>query len=537
MRSSSIKNKTLTLHHRGIGAPVSVRKNKFKRYVGVPILLFSIGIIMGLIMLVSTHKTLLLAQTASASAAANSEESSKRYQEKGVLLLKEDFQITKPKRKPQKQKLDNTNKSTSASTTTTSSIWESSTVLPQWLKDYFQWHSQQTTFLKDHWKPKLAKLNQTEAAKFLWDQPDAHTLSENKIRFFVVRCFRFDRRCGGLADRLLPLPYLLSVAANTSRVLLIHFQKPALLEEYLTPPQGGIDWRIPEWLLPAFHFTPDSRRFKATGNLEWHASYPGDTVVQSIFQSYHYGAETYDERRTPHEPTFREVLRDAWRVLFTPTPPIQKRIQLELNLMGIRPGHYAAIHVRALYAVKEDQRDLKDIEQWSRNAVHCASQIYPGGPYFIASDSNHATKTAVQYGREVVLQQSKKLQAAPLPVGVVVTRSNQKPPIHSDRIPVVDDGGGAPGNKAVVPLPYQASDYYDTYVDLYLMGMAQCVTHGIGGYGKMASYLSYNSSCSFQFFKNSLTKCEWNAPPQSLKPNEEWVDQMSSLLSHPMDIG
>jgi hypothetical protein len=31
---------------------------------------------------------------------------------------------------------------------------------------------------------------------------------------------------------------------------------------------------------------------------------------------------------------------------------------------------------------------------------------------------------------------------------------------------------------------------------LYLLANSRCVTHGIGGYGKWGSLLSYNSSCS-----------------------------------------
>ena len=54
------------------------------------------------------------------------------------------------------------------------------------------------------------------------------------------------QRCGGTADRLKPIPFMLRMAYNTRRTLLIRWTRPAKLEEFLVPPKGGIDWRVPE---------------------------------------------------------------------------------------------------------------------------------------------------------------------------------------------------------------------------------------------------------------------------------------------------
>jgi hypothetical protein len=50
------------------------------------------------------------------------------------------------------------------------------------------------------------------------------------------------------------------------------------------------------------------------------------------------------------------------------------------------------------------------------------------------------------------------------------------------------------------------SQYYDVFVDLYLLGKSQCVTTGAGGYGRLGSMLSYNRTCSMD---HSMTTCQW----------------------------
>ena len=56
-----------------------------------------------------------------------------------------------------------------------------------------------------------------------------------------------DTKCGGTADRLKPFLFLLREAYESKRFLVIHWTLPARLEEFLVPPKGGIDWRVPKW--------------------------------------------------------------------------------------------------------------------------------------------------------------------------------------------------------------------------------------------------------------------------------------------------
>jgi hypothetical protein len=98
--------------------------------------------------------------------------------------------------------------------------------LPDWMRRYLRWHRQKRLHMQIHGS-RLFK----------------------QERWLVVQCLgEHDSNCGGTADRLKPLPWALRVAHNTKRILLIHWTKPGHLEDFLLPPQGGIDWRAPAWL-------------------------------------------------------------------------------------------------------------------------------------------------------------------------------------------------------------------------------------------------------------------------------------------------
>ena len=89
--------------------------------------------------------------------------------------------------------------------------------IPDWLKEYVTWHNIQR---RDH-------------------------MNDPKTKFLTMACLE-ESRCGGISDRLRPLPFMLLLAKKMDRVLLIKWQKGFDLESFLLPPDGGIDWRLPE---------------------------------------------------------------------------------------------------------------------------------------------------------------------------------------------------------------------------------------------------------------------------------------------------
>jgi hypothetical protein len=114
-------------------------------------------------------------------------------------------------------------------------LWDDSIVFPSWMKEYFAWHAQERSLL-------TAENYQSQ-------------------RFLVLRCLASDQTCGGASDRLKPLPILIKLAAQSKRLFLIYWSRPCMLEEFLVPVPGGLNWTVPEWLLPELAGVKSSRLY------------------------------------------------------------------------------------------------------------------------------------------------------------------------------------------------------------------------------------------------------------------------------------
>jgi hypothetical protein len=218
--------------------------------------------------------------------------------------------------------------------------------------------------------------------------------------------------------------------------------------------------------------------------IRWGAG-DGIQLLRSRFQSVTGGEEQYNNY-LQNETDFRQIYHDVWRVFFTPSLPIRSLIQAEIDRMGLVPGEYASAHLRALYG-RTTERTSVVATEWTRNALNCASKLRPGGPFLFASDHTYSANAAVGYGM------SKGTK--------VVARKHDKQPLHLDKV----------WNwETLHPV-----EFYDTFVDLLLMGMGRCVIYNRGGFGQWALLISYNSSC-FQNQKTSRygigVPCNWTEP-------------------------
>jgi len=199
------------------------------------------------------------------------------------------------------------------------------------------------------------------------------------------------------------------------------------------------------------------------------------------------------------EPDFDTVFSHIWRVFFTPSPPVASKIQSKLDELGLKPNHYVASHLRALYGVENRAKQL--IKKFTENALACATQIRPDVPIFFASDSSIATEYALQFN-------GKKMTSSN-GLRVVTSVPDPNPPWHLDSF-----------------LGPTAS-FHDTFVDLYLLAMAGCVTYNKGGYGQWSLLIGGNIQCSMAQFiigrKSNNPKedfCQWSSSLNSTANNK-----------------
>ena len=350
--------------------------------------------------------------------------------------------------------------------------------LPKWMHDYFKWHAHEVQNLDEsNWRSK---------------------------KFLVMFCTG-ERACGGISDRLKPLPFVLLLAHRSQRVLMILWQKPAPLEEYLLPPEGGLDWRCPEWLAPLLlsssggigHATPDTARMVELKHDE--------SVLFTKIQAPTAGQDYYDAHPEA-DSTYESVFHQLFRKFFTPSPRLEALIKTKMREHNLAPAQYASAHLRAMYGNRK-YRDPNETIALTVNAINCASQLFPGGPVYYAADIKFSVHVAQEYGRQ-----------RNLPVASLEFEEN---PLHFD--------------KDVHWKTRDPSAYDDTFVDLYMLGQSQCVAYSNGGYGTFGQLLSYNASCTIRHFarRRILNKCKWVnkdgtskdlAPPEVIIPKELLVE-------------
>lgn len=356
-------------------------------------------------------------------------------------------------------------------------------MIPEWMKDYFRWHRWKRSTWKDPTNDNTEDWRESE-------------------RWLISQCLMSQdkRKCGGTADRLKPIPTLLRTAYENKRVFLIRWTRPAPLEEFLLPPAGGFDWRIP----PALdEFIEDKRKGKrlATKRLILEYAANGLSLVRARYQTgtpdKSYNELVFDTNSTElgtrdnqeqfgFEPLFSRV----WSVLFTPSPPIQEILQSRLSSLGLVPNEYVASHLRALYAV--DDRPLDEIHTFTENALACATNIYPGVPIFFASDAAQALEHAQHFnGKQVQDDANQTIKLK------VVTAADDKKASTSGETPNNDN--------STLNHPWHLDSYigpvenfYDTFVDLYMLAMAGCVTYGKGGYGHWGMLIGGHTQCQLK---------------------------------------
>lgn len=372
--------------------------------------------------------------------------------------------------------------------------------LPLWMQDYFHWH-----------RTQLAQLNETN-----W-------LEHN---YLVMRCLRTDFKCGGAADRLGPIPVALLLAAQSHRILFIQWERPAALEEFLVPPVavGGItasttstilDWRIPDWLHGRLPFRKRPHIMTLHHAAEQLAESTCKILVDMLLQVNDHGAAYYNAHRPvlakQKASTFQDVYPAVWNALFQPSPAVAQRIGQQMDHLGLTEGNYAAVHIRSLYLRNQTFQTRK-----FENAVNCASSLAPGLPILVATDSAAVTHYAVQYGQA---QGGVSVVAAHVNAAAAAAKNNATL-LHLDRGPdflQTEITSAQIQQETTRP----AADYYDVFVDLYLLSRSRCMAFCTGNFGRWARSTSRASSSQQQQQSSSAcwinygtARCQWTKETQ-----------------------
>lgn len=368
-----------------------------------------------------------------------------------------------------------------AAVTTTTASNNLTQSLPSWLIEYAKWH--EVTRRSVDW-------------------------SKQPVLIVVAK----DDKAEGLSDRLRAIPFLLWEAHQTKRILFIQWLRPYPLEEFLLPPVGGIDWRVP----------PSLNLREPSDDVVWHEYKLNFTsITDSPYQSYRV-VKTQPNRfcffegmdfiyRTLDRKIQDEQLSRIYKLLLTPSPPVQRLLNDTMEKLGLVPKQFIGVHLRArypdyaaqfqfipkgwnetgVYKIKSDELGNKlvladpkglavdrggiletakvtsQLRQLVRRAIRCARvnlpDAYPPNTIYFASDTNLAIKLAVNASEHIV--------------GSVTSDER----LHMN----VDNENHE----------YKPSDFYPAIVDSWILSQARCLAAGQGGYSLFAAVLGGIGNC------------------------------------------
>ena len=357
--------------------------------------------------------------------------------------------------------------------------WSNNTDLPDYIKEYFDWHVETTCKATAH--------------------------SHTDVKYLIVQCLKEFGSCGGLSDRLRQLPAYIIAAYKMKRVLLFQWTKPCPIEEFFISPPYGINWTVPEWLPVPTRSYAQIQTFKGLSKYIANNQVTNQVLTIKIqypsigFYNEHIGS--LGDRTN----TYTRVYRSLFYCMFALVPQIQSMVNERMEHLTLIPGTYVSVHVRARHPdsghYNVTKRKDNNIDKYGglqfegqtreliistvEKALNCASLLRNSSAtstnkIYFASDSHHVN----QY---VLLQNNRSSSSLQI-TGIL----HRKEPLHFDK----------PMDENEKPC-----DFYDSFVDIWLLSNAKCTVSGVGGYGLLASYLSKDPSCHINYLYKRQQDC------------------------------
>lgn len=319
--------------------------------------------------------------------------------------------------------------------------------IPDWLKEYVEWHNIQR---RDH-------------------------MNDPETKFLTMACLE-GKLCGGISDRLRPLPFFLVLAKKMNRVLLIKWQKGFDLEEYLLPPNGGIDWRLPESmdLATVEDLLSEDVDWLQVEVKDAKFNRKKNVIVGHVGDHYDRIKKQYFNTADNPEGTFAFM----WKILFKPVPKLQIAIDKTMKDLKLQPRKYVSAHYRTSdhelnMVIEGSVRKLDktiDPDHDIENTIACAHKISPDKSYPIYFTSSNAANVKYAVTDNALTKKNKNVKV----VGNVdAIRLHSEKPFRGSAF---ED--------------HDPSELYPAFIDLYLMSNGACVAFGKLGFGRLGAKMA-----------------------------------------------
>ena len=362
-------------------------------------------------------------------------------------------------------------------------------------------------------------------------------------KFLILRCLKQDQ-CGGLSDRIKPLLVFIAIAAHTNRILMIRWERPYPIEEFLLP--NELNWTVPSYMLNELRKGKStvSKTYVIGRGIKGKLRTASATVLESKIQSQDGGSTlypcvietmlydkrkesnndvgslnyidddndpelnnstTYDHCDTLHRfnnrkyaqngrELYRTTYHDFFRSMFKPHPKIQYIIDEKMKKSKLVPGQFIGCHYRSDYGPGKGKKTGTDMISFvAKKQVRCAAMMRPGYPVYFAGDSSTAVNAVREEAASKLLLLENNNDNNNMTTIVITPEQSKQSEQHNST-----ESKSIPGPLHLEFDKGKVEDFYPAFVDLLVMGNSMCQLYGIGGFGSFASLLSYNASCFYE---------------------------------------
>ena len=273
------------------------------------------------------------------------------------------------------------------------------------------------------------------------------------------------------------------------------YSTPFPLEEFLEPPEGGFDWRLPDEFVEEEFEAYANRSHTDMRNqrrISWHTKIekPPYNEARFIFANTNLAIPMVGSH---FEKVTKENVDEVWpaifRRMFQPSKVVEKMIDQIAKEHDLVPGQYAAAHIRARFPAGRkdiqmnsrrehsgikwtDEYTRKTVQEIGDNAIKCAVKAMPEtNRVYIAADTNELVRYLVQDNSSWAFTNTSSVR-------VVARPDFEKNARHF--------------NEKVDPSRESPELFYSTFVDLWIYAHSKCMSQGLGGFGHFGSVLSGN---------------------------------------------
>ncbi|KAL7536846.1 hypothetical protein ACHAWF_005589 [Thalassiosira exigua] len=396
-------------------------------------------------------------------------------------------------------------------------ISRSREIIPIWMSEYFAWHQEQREKVGNN--------------------------TGDDVKYLVVRCLQGEK-CGGLSDRMKPMPFYLMVANLTRRVMLIHWEKPCELEHFLLPPTNGLDWRVEGTNVTIDDIRNNDNFHNGHGNglsgvvrtlmgvLPGGKHFVQAKVLNMVLDGGTYITNARDlfnrwrkeaNQRPAHPDAYlgwnkgvsvndHDLFEDVFRLLFEPTPRLHDAIYDQMSDLDILNGEFAAAQVRA----KNPKLIPDDIAvEWAQKSDSRQFDAYQAKQHLdMAEEVAYTEKVNLFLMQSFSNAVECADQMAPgLPIYLASDsgfgKYMQNISDYDIRVAAWDMDTDPPHIDSNANQGRDPSDFFLPFADVFIMARAKCLSHSGTGFGMFPLRMSGNS-CVLVHTKTQCPKIKSN---------------------------